>query len=151
MAREPTQQRSKNLIGHCAWPNWLLLVLLLGLGIPTSLYADDAYMDAINAEADQLSVDPRSTDKKRDVQAKDFSQNGWSNQAQSMDQDLPPRLKRNEFEEALKTSFYGSYMFYKRLDEQDQFEVYDLYTQNPSIELVRKRIMDLKKEALQSK
>jgi len=120
-------------------------MVLLGCCFPLAIPAADAYMDALNAEADSVVVDPETEQQKPDVLDLAPTRGGWSNQDQSMSLDLPPDLEREDFEESLKLNFYGSYMFYNRLDDPAQEEVYQFYRQNPSIEPVRERIMQLKK------
>jgi hypothetical protein len=120
-------------------------MVLLGCCFPLAILASDPYMDALNAEADSVVVDPETEKQKPSPLEQVPAQGGWSTQDQSMSLDLPPDLDRDDFEESLKLNFYGSYMFYNRLDDSAQEEVYQLYRQNPSIEPVRKRIMQLKK------
>lgn len=121
------------------------LMVLMGCYFPLTAMASDPYMDALNAEADSVIVDPKTEQKKPDFINQAPVPGGWSNQNQSMSQDLPANLDQEDFEEALKRNFYGSYMFYNHLDQTDQAEVFRLYQSTPSIETVRQRIMDLKK------
>ncbi len=118
---------------------------MLGCCFPLAILAADSYMDALNAEADSVVVDPK-TEKQKSIPLDQVpAHSGWSTEDQSMSLDLPPNLEKNDFEESLKLNFYGSYMFYNRLDDPAQEEVYQLYRKNPSIEPVRERIMQLKK------
>jgi len=121
------------------------LILLFVCCIPLVTLASDPYMDALNAEADSVAVDPASEKQEANVFDQAPTLGGWSNDAQSMSQDLPANLEQEDFEESLKLNFYGSYIFYKRLDDASQAKVYEYYQDNPSIELVRQRIMELKK------
>lgn len=121
------------------------LLLLMGCCIPLTALAADPYMDALNAEADSVAVDPASEKQETNVLDQAPTLGGWSNQDQSMSLDLPANLEREDFEESLKLNFYGSYMFYNRLDEINQAKVYEFYQSNPTIEPVRERIMELKK------
>jgi hypothetical protein len=120
-------------------------MVLLGCCFPQAILATDPYMDALNAEADSVIVDPKTEQQKPDFINQAPVPGGWSNQNQSMSLDLQANLDKEDFEEALKRNFYGSYMFYNHLDEADQAEVYEFYQNKPSIEPVRQRIMELKK------
>jgi hypothetical protein len=120
-------------------------VLLYGM-FSVSALAADAYTDALDAEADNISVDPLSEKPAATAPPEnDPVSSGWSQDIQSMSQDIPPSLGKEDFEEAMKVNFYGSYMFYNRLDDGEQQEVYDYYRKNPSIQAIRERIIELKK------
>ena len=56
---------------------------------------------------------------------------------------LPADLSYSEFEKLLQENFMGSYIFFKRLDEAAQTEVYRQYTTNPSIEALRQHVIQL--------
>jgi hypothetical protein len=116
-------------------------------GVPSlSVHAADAYTDALNAEADNIEVDPLSEKPAAPAPAEDAPvSSGWSQDVQSMSQDLPPNLGKEDFEEAMKVNFYGSYMFYNRLDAGEQEQVFEFYQTTPSIKAVRERIIELKK------
>jgi hypothetical protein len=122
-----------------------LIIVWMGCCFPLTAIASDPYMDALNAEADSVTVDPKTEQKKPDYINQAPVTGGWSNQNQSMRQDLPANLDQDDFEEALKRNFYGSYMFYSHLDQTEQAEVFRFYQNTPSIEPLRQRIMDLKK------
>jgi len=120
-------------------------VFLWGMS-SASVFAADAYTDALNAEADNINVDPLSEKPAASAPTEDAPvSSGWSEDAQSMSQDLPPNLGKEDFEEAMKVNFYGSYMFYNRLDAGEQMEVFEFYRTTPSIQAVRERIIELKK------
>jgi len=136
--RSNSSHSGRNLIG--------LILFLICYVLPLTLFASDPYTDALNAEANNITVDPDSKGKDNsNVRGNAPSPGGWSNKTQSIGEGLPPELSKEEFEGALRGNFYGSYAFYLRLDEQKQEEVYRFYQNNPSIGPVRERIIQLKK------
>lgn len=53
---------------------------------------------------------------------------------------LPTGLDKEDFEQALQQSFYGSYLFYSALNARDQEVVYQEYTENNNVEYLREVI-----------
>lgn len=111
--------------------------------------AEDAYTDALNAEAETLSVDPgTSTEQQKQEQSGvtggSFA-SGWSRDGQLMAEGLPGGLDKGDFEEALQDAYYGSYIFYKRLTPTQQDTVFTRYQGNASIDELRALIVELKK------
>jgi hypothetical protein len=59
---------------------------------------------------------------------------------------LPPKLSKKGLEQALKGRFYGTFMFYRQLTRSQQNTVYAIYQRNPSVEVVREKVVNLLKE-----
>ena len=124
--------------------------LLLSAGLfcvlSSSVVAEDAYMDAINAEAEGLAVDPgtQSDNQKTQVPGSSFT-GGWDSDGQSLGEGLERGLDQVDFEDALEEGYYGSYIFYKNLNTVKQNKVYKAYEQGADIDGLRELIIQLKK------
>jgi len=115
--------------------------------LSSSVIAEDAYMDAINAEAEGLSVDPgtESDNQTTSVPGGGFT-GGWDSEGQSLSEEgLERGLDQVDFEDALEEGFYGSYIFYKNLNKVKQNKVYEAYEKGADIEGLRELIIQLKK------
>ena len=111
----------------------------------SSALAEDAYMDAINAEAQGLEVDPESEreQQKADIPGGSFS-GSWTSNDQGLE-GLKRGLDKPDFEDSLETNYYGSYIFYKNLNPSKQDQVYKAYQQGADIDGLRDLIIQLKK------
>jgi hypothetical protein len=121
---------------------------LLFLVMPQA-FAQDAYTDALNAEAETLSVDPgSSTQQQKQEQTGNAGgsfASSWSRDAQAFEDNLPLGLGKADFEDALQEIYYGSYIFYKRLTPTQQETVFTRYRENISIDELRALIVELKR------
>jgi hypothetical protein len=125
----------------------VLLVAGLTSFVFSVAFAEDAYMDAINAEAEGLEVDPESEQgsQKTNVPGASLT-GGWDREGQSLsDEGLVRGLDQADFEDALEEGFYGSYIFYKNLNKVEQNKVYKAYEQGADIDGLRDLIIQLKK------
>lgn len=64
----------------------------------------------------------------------------WEQQQTGATDNIAPGLIRAHFEEALKSQFYGSYLFYSSLNEEKQRHVYQEYLRHNDIEHLRETI-----------
>lgn len=64
----------------------------------------------------------------------------WSPKQTSLSEKIEPDLSQDQFEETLKSRFYGSYLFYSSLGEKKQQRVFEEYRQNNDIEHLREAI-----------
>ena len=124
----------------------LCLVAGLSCLFLSSAYAEDSYMDAINAEAEDLQVDPgtESEQQRTNIPTESFA-GGWDRDGQSMSDDLERGLDQADFEDALEEGYYGSFIFYKNLNAAKQDQVYKAYQQGANIDGLRDLIIQLKK------
>lgn len=106
------------------------LSLVLALCGTVPVHAADKYLDSIEAEASDLTVDSAVT----------LGETGTTEQDSNA---LPNDLDRSGFEELLRSRFIGSFMFYNKLDDGDKTAVFQEYTQSKDIERVRKKIIGL--------
>lgn len=105
----------------------LTLPLLLACLIPyAGTQADDAYLDALQSEAQDLEIDSRT--ERRDKA--------------DLGNRLLPNLDVVEFEAALDAHFPVTFNFYRKLTLAQREAVYRDYLQDPDIERMREQITD---------
>ncbi len=119
----------------------LLLGFSTGLAIAQS---SDSYLDAIEGEASELSLDQKtraqSEDTSRSVNVAPGAQEG-----EQFNQ-LVPGLTVVQFEQVLKRSYIGSYLFYNRLPNNLKDEVYESYLTDSNPDAVRAKIIEVSKK-----
>ena len=109
--------------------------------------ADDAYLKMLEGEAQELELDKSGQLQKRDNRQsstkKTFQWNG-----ELEEQALPSGLGMEQFEAFLQQYFYGTYVFFNKLNTTDKNTVYYRYSQaeQPDLENVRKNVMALLKQ-----
>jgi len=98
--------------------------------------AEDDYLKALQQEAARTS---QSAELKKEARPEPRPA---TSRSQFLDGELPPGLDMDAFEEALKSGFFGSYMFYQRLLEPAREAVHAEYLENPEggIDTVRDAI-----------
>ena len=123
------------------------LVLLLNAG---NVAADD-YLNMLEAEADDLSLD-RSGQLKKNKQAnttnkESITKKKWKWEGELQEDALPLGLAQDEFATLLKQRFYGTFVFYRRLNHINQANVYKKYQQikMPEITIIRSLVIKYSK------
>ncbi len=106
--------------------------------------ADDDYLKALQAETQSLSSGETATVAPAAAAAK--PQQAWSAAGQGLGEGLPPNLSQEQFEAALKSSYFGTFMFYSKLKEQDKGAVYQAYQSNGQIDHIRETTTSLLKK-----
>jgi len=64
----------------------------------------------------------------------------WTPRQTILKENIDPGLNKTQFEEALKSRFYGSFLFYSSLTPHKQQQVYEEYLANNEIEHLREII-----------
>jgi len=59
--------------------------------------------------------------------------------------DLSQGFTLEQFEDILKNNYIGSYLFYKRLNDEQKLEVFSYYQSNPDPQKVRLKILQVTK------
>ncbi len=113
-----------------------ILILLLSWSLVSNA---DEYSDALDAEASGMVVETRTNEKNK---AAVKAQNNWSFSAQSLLDELPPKLPKKQFESTLKELFYGSFIFYSKLKPKQSDFVFKAYEEGMGIEKLRSLITD---------
>ena len=125
--------------------NFFIVILFLGT---YEVAVADAYLEMLEDEAKELSLDKDGQLSKEEEGAgkarklKEAGSNSqWGNAAVS--DVLPLGLAQEEFPAYLKINFYGTYVFYTKLNAIDQRTIYYHYSKNKlaNIDTVRKDIL----------
>jgi len=116
----------------------ILTVITLLCGLNTIAIADD-YLDMLEAEAEDVKLDQSSQLKDKE-QIKKGSTDGitktnWKWEGDLVGDKLPPGLAQDEFATLLKQNFYGTFVFYRKLNSVDQRTVYYHYTKSSPAKL----------------
>jgi hypothetical protein len=129
-----------------------LFVNTLITGLISALTAahaeDDAYLKMLEGEAANVQLDHSGQLKK---QAKQQTQHRklfeWKDGLGQGDS-VPKGLDRERFEAFLQENYYGTYVFYAKLNSTDRDTVYYRYSKadKPDLENVRKNVMALLKQ-----
>jgi len=133
---------------RCLYPGSLGILLVLGAA---NVFAEeDPYLKMLEGEAESLELDPsgqlQNTLPEPDVaESARPSGFGWTGMLEG--DRLPSGLSHDRFELMLKENFFGTYVFYRRLNSTDRRTVYYRYTkaESTSLENVRKDILELLK------
>ena len=109
---------------------------------------DDAYLRMLEGEAEEVSLD-KSGQLKDAEQADGSSKEGitkknWTWEGDLEGDILPSGLAQDEFASLLQQNFYGSFVFYRKLNSNDQDTVYYHYTKaSPAdLDVIRQDILD---------
>lgn len=118
-------------------------VLLGLLGFCSVLIAGDDYLDALEAEASGVQVDPASAEfEPKTLQRR--SRVVHTNALRGGAIDLPAGLDAVEFEQALQQSMPSSYLFYWNLPDAARQEVFVRYANGASAAELRELILRLR-------
>lgn len=124
-----------------------LLLLLAGIGmVAVSHGADDDYLKALKAETQALSGGEAARTAPAPAAQESKPQQGWSATGQGLGEELPPNLSQEQFEAALKSSYFGTYMFYSKLNDKDKAKVFESYQGNGQISNIRETTTSLLKK-----
>lgn len=112
------------------------LLLLCSMSAPIA--QADNYLDALEAEAKDMSDAPAETE-----------QSNWKPSDSGITDNLSPNLNKAGFEENLKHNFVGSYTFYSRLSDKDKETVFSAYQNNNNIQELSALIKELHKNSIE--
>jgi hypothetical protein len=122
-----------------------LLLLLAGIGMMTVSHgADDDYLKALKAETEALTGGGSAPAAAAPEEAAK-PQQAWSAAGQGLSEGLPPDLSHEQFEAALKSSYFGTFMFYAKLNAADKAAVYQAYKEDGQIAHIREKTTSLLK------
>ena len=113
---------------------------------------EDDYLKMLEGEAASLELDP-SGQLGREAEAGaaktgQRQQDVFRRQVTLDRENLPNSMPQDEFESVLRDNFYGTYLFYQRLNSADRRTVYYRYSkaESTNLENVRKNILELLKQ-----
>jgi hypothetical protein len=122
-----------------------ITALLVSFG---AVAADDEYLKMLENEAMDLEVDKSGQLESEGPADKGTMETiikeNWKVKGVLEGNTFPQGLTQEEFEELLKQNFYGSYVFFQKLNSIDQQTIFYNYTQaSPAyLDSVRQDIMD---------
>lgn len=101
--------------------------------------AEDLQLDQSGQLKDKPSVDNRSSDTVNNTE--------WKWEGDVLADSLPKGLSHEEFSAVLKKNFYGTFVFYRKLNSVDQQTVHYQYSKsdNPNLDSIRQHILSLLK------
>ncbi|MGD2054052.1 MAG: hypothetical protein PVG45_08080 [Gammaproteobacteria bacterium] len=109
--------------------------------------ADDAYLKMLEGEAASVELD--QTGQLHEEQTKDSASSAFEWNGRELEADsLPKGLDMEQFEMFLQKNFYGTYVFFAKLNTTDKNTVFYRYSQadQPDLENVRQNVMSLHKQ-----
>ena len=110
--------------------------------------ADDDYLQMLEDEAKELEVDKSGqleiTEQADKASIGGLIKENWKSDDVLINNALPSGLVQDEFVALLKQNFYGSYVFFSKLNSIDQQTVYYHYTKaTPAyLDSIRQDILD---------
>lgn len=108
-------------------------LFFLVLSISSTATAATSYLQELEAEA-------AATDEGGSDSAPAAKPTWTEQQPETNHETIEKGLTKTEFEQALKSRFYGSYLFYSALNDAKQAVVYEEYKKNNDIEHLREVI-----------
>ena len=114
--------------------------------------AEDDYLKMLEGEAASLELDPSGQLVREAevgaVKSGQHQQDVFRRQVTLDGENLPKGMAQDAFESVLRDNFYGTYLFYQRLNTADRRTVYYRYTkaESTNLENVRKNILELLKQ-----
>lgn len=111
-----------------------------------AMASDDEYLRMLEGEAEDLQLDQSGQLRDKEQKSKDASgitKTNWTWEGDLESDVLPTGPAQDEFATILKQNFYGTFVFYRRLNTVDQKTVYHHYTKtSPALESIRKDILN---------
>ena len=114
--------------------------------------SDDAYLKMLEGEAEDLQLDQSGQLKDEpsvDNSSSDTVNNTeWKWEGDLLADSLPKGLTQEEFASVLKQNFYGTFVFFRKLNSVDQQTVHYHYSKsdNPNLDSIREHILSLLKK-----
>ena len=113
----------------------------------TAMAAEDEYLKMLEGEAEDVHLDQSGQLKgkeKIDPSNSGITKTDWKWEGDMEGDTLPPGLAQDEFATLLKQNFYGTFVFYRKLNSVDQQTVYYHYskTSPAALDSVRQDILN---------
>lgn len=124
-----------------------LLIAGILVAVTPASGVDDAYLKMLEGEAADLQLD-NSGQLKKEKPAASRDKNVFEWNGNLVEEEIPLGLGQEQFEAFLKKNFYGTYVFFNKLNTTDKNTVFFRYSQavKPDLENVRKNVMVLLKQ-----
>ncbi len=116
----------------------ILTVTSLLCALNSVAIADD-YLDMLEAEAEDVKLDQSGQLEDKEQINRDstdgITKTNWTWEGDLTGDVLPSGLAQDEFATLLKQNFYGTFVFYRKLNSVDQRTVYYHYTKSSPADL----------------
>ena len=115
-----------------------VLVVIVLLSTFNARASDDDYLKMLESEADDVKLDQSGQLKYKEQLSEDDSgiiKTNWNWEGDMNGDVLPPGLAQDEFATLLKQHFYGTFVFYRKLNSVDQNTIYYHYKKKSPAEL----------------
>ena len=103
----------------------LILSVIPAFAVPVYAADEEDYLSQITAEVDKVDA----------VTEYIAEESGGDDSRAYLE-------KKTDFERLLEESYHGSYVFYKKLPERAQLEIFDDYRDGQEISVLREKIID---------
>lgn len=119
----------------------IIFFIALSLAAGNALaQASDEYLKSLQGEAETVTLDEQTQVRPNDSVISGVSSEGGGAG------ELVDGLSIEQFESVLQKNYIGSYLFYKRLSDNQKKEVFTSYQENPSPDSVRNIILKVSKQ-----
>lgn len=113
--------------------------------------SDDAYLKMLEGEAEDLKLDQSGQLKQAEPvneSVNTVSETDWKWEGDLTADTMPEGLAQDEFSSVLKQNFYGTFVFFRKLNSVDQQTVFYHYSKstNPDLDSIREHILSLLKK-----
>ncbi len=122
-------------VKHRFYGTWSALPLLVVLLPFSEISTASSYLQELENEAAASASGSQS-----ETPAEKPEKPEWTPSQTILKENIDPGLNKKQFEEALKSRFYGSFLFYSSLSTHKQQQVYKEYLANNEIEHLREII-----------
>ncbi len=121
------------------------LCFMLLLGAFNAHASDVDYLKMLENEAAGVVIDQQGKVNKQQQAGSIITKPGWSWDGEIVGDVLPTGLAQDEFATVLKQHFFGTFVFYRRLNSVDQNTVFYHYTKAATGELepIREDVLNL--------
>ena len=119
-------------------PVFNVLVVIVLLSTFNVQADDDGYLSMLESEAEDVKLDQSGQLKDKEHISDDDSgitKTDWHWEGDINGDVLPPGLARDEFATLIKEHFYGTFVFYRKLNTIDQNTIYYHYKKTSPAEL----------------
>ena len=122
----------------------LLVPASMSVGVPV-FAADDAYLKMLENEAEDVTLDTSGQLESEKKNQKEAAITTFEWDGASAKDGFPTGLGQDAFETFLHKYYYGTYIFFKKLNSADKDTVYYRYKKDaaPNIDNVRQNVMTL--------
>lgn len=125
--------------------NTTLISILLSISQAGFAQSSSNYLDALEGEAENLSLD-RKTQSKRSSRINSSSSSTPIPNSISNADGIQPNLSFDDFMLDLKANYFGTHIFIQRLSNPQKQEVYSFYLNNNNPRAIRKEVIRISKK-----